>query len=154
MGKGKQMSRSTSYTSRTGEIPCGDMDLYAFLTDLRNFREILPDGMKSEWHASADKCSFRVDKAGKVTLRLGEALPHSMVSFEAENLFTGKAQMQIMIEYITNVRSKFYIIATVNFNPFVRMLIGDSAPQYLDRLIDEIENYKGYDKIRGCNQSL
>lgn len=148
------MSHSTTYTSRTGEVPCGDMDLYAFLTDIRNFKVIIPDSMISAWDASADKCSFRVDKAGKVTLRLGEALPHSMVSFEAENLFTGKVQVQIMIEYITNVRSKFYITSTVNLNPFVRMLIGDAAPQYLDRLIDEIENYKGYDKIRGYNQSL
>ncbi|MGB8358918.1 MAG: hypothetical protein WCD55_09935 [Bacteroidales bacterium] len=148
------MSQSTTYTSRTGEIPCGDMDLYAFLTDLRNFRELLPYEIKSEWKASADKCSFRVEKAGRVTVRLGEALPHSMVSYEAESLFTGKVLVQIKIEYITNVRSKFYIISTIKLNPFVKMIIGDAAPKYLDILIDEIENYKGYDKIRGCNQSL
>lgn len=148
------MSTSTTYKSRTGEVPCGDMDLYEFLTDIRNFRGIIPDGVISQWDASADKCSFRVEKAGKVTLSLGEALPHSMVSYKAENLFTGKILIQVAIEYITNVRSKFYITLTVNFNPFVKMLIGDAAPQYLDRMIDEIENYKGYDKIRGCNQSL
>ena len=44
--------------------------------------------------------------------------------------------------------------ADLNMNPLIRMLIGDAAPQYLDKLIDMIEKYDGYDKIRGYSQSL
>jgi hypothetical protein len=148
------MSHTTSYTSRTGEVPCGDKDLYAFLTDVRNLKGILPEDMISGWDASVNKCTFRVEKAGRVTVRLVEALPYSMVSYAAENLFTGNLGVHVVMEYVTSSRSKFHITADVNMNPLVRMLVGDAAPQYLDRLIDIIEHYDGFDRIRGYNQSL
>jgi hypothetical protein len=148
------MSPSRSYRSRTGEVPCGDRDLYAFLTDVRNFRDVVPGNMLSDWKATSDKCSFRVDKAGRVNVSLKEALPHSMVSYTAENLFTGNLSLQVFIESLTSHSSKVYVTTDINMNPLVRMLIGEAAPQYLDRLIDMIVNYEGYDKIRGYSQSL
>jgi hypothetical protein len=77
-----------------------------------------------------------------------------MVSYTAENLFTGNLSLQVFIESLTSHSSKVYVTTDINMNPFVRMLIGEAAPQYLDRLIDMIVNYRGYDKIRGYSQSL
>jgi hypothetical protein len=148
------MNSSKTYKSRTGEVPCGDRDLYAFLTDIRNIREIIPSGILSDWKATTDKCSFRIDKAGKVSVSLKEALPHTMVSYTAENLFTGNMALQVFIESLTPVRSKIYVMTGLGMNPFIRMLIGDAAPQYLDKLIDMVERYEGYDRIRGYSQSL
>jgi len=148
------MNQTKSYKSRTGQVPCGDSDLYAFLTDIRNFKEVLPSDMLSDWQATADKCSFRIDRAGRVNVSLKEALPHTMVSYTAENLFTGNLSLQVIIEALTPNSSKLYVTSDLNMNPLVRMFIGDAAPQYLDKLIDMIEKYDGYDKIRGYSQSL
>lgn len=148
------MSPVTNYSSRKGEVPCGDGDLYAFLTDMRNFKTIIPGGLISEWNATEDQCSFKVDKTGKITASLSEALPHSEITYDAETFLTGKVKVQIMIEYISGVRSSFTINAALNMNPLMRMLLGDSAGKYLDILINAIESYDGFDKIRGYNQSL
>ena len=148
------MKQTRAYKSRTGEVPCGDRDLYAFLTDMRNFKEVLPSDMLSDWKATADKCSFRIDRAGRVNVSLKEALPHTMVSYTAENLFTGNMSLQVIIEALTPNSSKLYVTSDLNMNPLVRMFIGDAATQYLDKLIDIIERYDGYDKIRGYSQSL
>jgi hypothetical protein len=148
------MTQTRTYKSRTGQVPCGDRDLYAFLTDIRNFKEVLPSEMLSDWKATADKCSFRIDRAGRVHVSLKEALPHTMVSYTAENLFTGNLSLQVIIEALTPNSSKLYVTSDLNINPLVRMFIGDAAPQYLDKLIDMIEKYDGYDKIRGYSQSL
>jgi hypothetical protein len=148
------MNQTKSYKSRTGQVPCGDSDLYAFLTDIRNFKEVLPSDMLSDWQATADKCSFRIDRAGRVNVSLKEALPHTMVSYTAENLFTGNLSLQVVIEALTPNSSKLYVTSDLNMNPLVRMFIGDAATQYLDKLIDIIERYDGYDKIRGYSQSL
>ena len=148
------MTQTRTYKSRTGQVPCGDRDLYAFLTDIRNFKEVLPSEMLSDWKATADKCSFRIDRAGRVNVSLKEALPHTMVSYTAENLFTGNLSLKVIIEALTPNSSKLYVTSDLNMNPLVRMFIGDAAPQYLDKLIDMIEKYDGYDKIRGYSQSL
>ena len=148
------MNQTKSYKSRTGQVPCGDSDLYAFLTDIRNFKEVLPSDMLSDWQATADKCSFRIDRAGRVNVSLKEALPHTMISYTAENLFAGNLSLQVIIESLTPHSSKLYVTCDLNMNPFVRMFIGEAAPQYLDKMIDMIEKYDGYDKIRGYSQSL
>jgi len=149
------MSPMTTYTSRKGEVPCGDGDLYAFLTDMRNLKTVIPDGMITDWEATEDQCRFRIDRTGRISASLSEALPHSMISYHAESLLTGRVTVQVIIEYITSNRSAFQITAGVNMNPIMKMLTGgDAAGRYIDSLIDAIESYKGFEKIRGYNQSL
>jgi len=147
------MSPMTTYTSRRAEIPCGDSDLYAFLTDMRNFKEVIPEGTVTEWEATEDRCSFRAEAAGRITASLSEALPHSMITYEADSLLTGKVKVRVNIEFISNMRSAVRIDTGLNMNPLLRMLIGDAAGRYLENLMDIIESYKGYDRVRGCNQS-
>ncbi len=155
-GTGKEqlgMSPMTTYTSRRAEVPCGDSDLYAFLTDMRNLRSVVPDGTVTDWEATAESCSFKADMAGTITASLSEALPHSMITYDAESLLTGKVKIRVNIEFISNMRSAVRIDTGVNMNPLLRMLIGDAAGRYLENLMDLIESYDGYDRVRGCNQS-
>ncbi len=148
------MSPMTTYTSRRGEVPCGDADLYAFLTNMRNMQTVVPDVLLTDWEVTDDHCSFKIEQAGRISISLSEALPHSMIAYNAENFLAGKMTIQVAIEYITGMRSAFHITAGVNMNPLLKMIVGDSAGRYLDSVIDAIESYKGYDKVRGCNQSL
>jgi len=91
--------------------------------------------------------------AGRITASLSETLPHSMITYDAESLLTGKVKIRVNIEFITGMRSAVRIDTGVNMNPLLRMLIGDSAGRYLENLMDLIESYDGYDRVRGCNQS-
>jgi hypothetical protein len=143
----------TTFTSRRGEVPCGDSDLYAFLTDMRNFRSVLPADTVTDWEATEDRCSFRTDGAGRVTVSLSEALPLSEITYEAESFLTGKVKVRVSLEFISGMRSAVRIDAGLNMNPLLRMLVGDSAGKYLETLMDLIESYDGYERVRGCNQS-
>ena len=143
----------TTYTSRRGEVPCRDSDLYAFLTDMRNFSSVISGGTVTEWEATEDRCRFKVDGVGRVTASLSEALPHSMITYEAESFLTGKVKVRVNIEYISNMRSAVRIDTGLNMNPLMKMIIGDAAGRYLEQLMDMVESYGGYDRVRGCNQS-
>lgn len=147
------MSPMTTFTSRRGEVPCGDSDLYAFLTDMRNFRSVLPEDTVTDWEATEDRCSFRTDGAGRVTVSLSEAMPHSEITYDAESFLTGKVKVRVSLEFISGMRSAVRIDAGLNMNPLLRMLVGDSAGKYLETLMDLIETYDGYERVRGCNQS-
>jgi hypothetical protein len=154
MGKGVTMSPVTTYKSRKGVVPCGDKDLYTFLTDMRNFQSVIPNGIVTDWQATEEECSFRLETTGKVTVMLKDAMPHSMVSYTADMRITGSVIIHVMIEEISSVSSAINLHADVNMNPIVKMMVGDAAPRYLDAIIGAIEAYGNYEKIRGCNQSL
>ncbi len=147
------MSPMTTFTSRRGEVPCGDGDLYAFLTDMRNFRSVIPDGEVADWEATEDRCSFKTDSTGRITVSLSEAMPHTEITYDAESFLTGRVKIRVTIEFISNMRSAIRIDTSLNMNPILRMLIGDSAGRYLGILMDMIESYEGYDRVRGCNQA-
>lgn len=134
-------------------MPCRDSDLYAFLTDMRNFREFLPEEMADNWQATAGEGSFRSDRTGTVKVSLHEAMPHTMISYKAESFIAGRAEIKIMIEFINDVRSAIQIDTGLLMNPFLRMMAGDAIDDYLGTLMDMIESYDGFDKIRGYNQS-
>lgn len=153
MGERGVMSNHTTLTSRKGLIPCNDQELYNFLTDMRSYASIIPEGVVSGWQATEDTCSFRVDKIGKINAQILEALPYSFVSCSADTMITGKVSASINIEGISNEQSEVVLTVSARLNPFIKMMIGDAAEKYLNDLITAVENYKGYSKIKKCTQS-
>lgn len=147
------MSPTTTFTGRKSVVPCRDGDLYAFLTDLRNVNSLIPQGMISDWEAERERCSFRAEGVGRVMVTIDELMPWSLIAYQAESLFTGKVKLMVNIEHTSDSASAVTITATVNMNPLMKMVIGNSAERYLDMLMDHIESYDGYETIRGCSGS-
>ena len=148
------MSSVTTYTSRKGLIPCGDKDLYMFLTDMRNFGSFIPEGTVSDWQADEDKCSFKANKTGRVTAQLSEALPFTHITYIADTFISGMVTVDMYVDSIDYNHSEITIAFSAHLNPFLKIMIGDLADKYLEDLITLVENYNGYDKIRGYTQSL
>lgn len=153
MGKRGIMSKTSTYTSRKGIVKCQEKDLYNFLTDMRNFKSLIPDGTVTEWQASHGLCSFKIDRLGKVSVELLEAMPYSLVSYEGGSFFTGKVMLSVNFKNISDDKAEISLSIDLNNNPLIKMVIGDSAERYLESLISAIEDFKGYDKIRGYTQS-
>ncbi|TFH46237.1 MAG: hypothetical protein E4G92_06700 [Bacteroidia bacterium] len=153
LGQVKEMSKETTYNSRSVTVACGPGDLYAFLTDMRNFETIIPGEKITEWEADEMSCSFRVDHAGKINASLAEAVPYSAIDYQAETFITGKITAHVAIETVDHDRSRVSISVCAHLNPFVKMAVGDAPEKYLEMIITAVENYDGYDRIRGDIQS-
>lgn len=111
------MSPMTTYTSRKERYPAVTATCMPSLTDLRNFRSVIPDGEVSDWEATEDRCSFKNESTGRLTVSLSEALPHSEINYEAESFFSGKVKIRISLEYLSSMRSAIRIDAGLNMNP-------------------------------------
>ncbi len=147
------MSKSSTFTSRKGIVKCSEKDLYYFLTDVRNFKAFIPDGDVTEWQATEGLCSFKVDKLGKVAVKLIEAMPYTLVSYETESFFTGKVSASINFKNLSDDKTEISLSVELNNSPLVKMIIGDAPEKYLERVISAIEGFKDFDKIRGYTQS-
>ena len=51
--------------SRIGKSASTDKQVYDFITDFNNFRDLLPEGRVTGWESSGDRCSFHVDPVGR-----------------------------------------------------------------------------------------
>jgi len=154
LGSVTEMSKATTYTSRSGIAACNDRDLFAFMKDMRNFGTLIPEGAVTEWQASEDKCSFRVEKAGKVTAELSGTSPYSAIDYVAQTFITGKVSVTLNIEPGGTEQCRVTLAVSAFLNPFVKLAVGDKAAMFLNEFISAVENYDGYAKIRGYSQSL
>lgn len=154
LGPVTAMSKATTYTSRSGIAACNDIDLFAFMKDMRNFGTLIPEGAITEWKASEDKCSFRIEKAGKVKAELSGARPCSDIDYVAETFLTGKVSITLNIEPAGTEQSRVTLTVSAFLNPFVKLAVGDKAEMFLNEFISAVENYDGYGKIRGYSRSL
>src|SRR5574340_975393 len=80
------MSNLSYFESRDGEMNCTPEELFYFMTDMRNFKRFVPDGVVNDYSDSIDSCSFRVQMAGQVNVRIDRKEKYDLVSYRGEAL--------------------------------------------------------------------
>lgn len=58
----------TTITSKTVEVPRPTEEIFEYLSDLSNFKELLPQDKISDWEGQEDRCSFKVQKMAIIPL--------------------------------------------------------------------------------------
>ena len=60
--------------SKIGKSAYNDLQIYSFITDFNNFKDLIPEGKVTGWESSEDECSFNVDPLGRTGLRVIEKI--------------------------------------------------------------------------------
>ncbi|MBN2697527.1 MAG: hypothetical protein JXR52_01770 [Bacteroidales bacterium] len=127
--------------SKIGKSRYSDRDIYKFITDFNNFRNLIPEDQVSEWVSSTEQCSFRIDPVGKTGFKLAEKEPFKLVKISSidESKYDFTIWVQLLKTEADDTRIKITIQPLINamLLPFVK------APlkQFADRLIDGIEQF-------------
>jgi hypothetical protein len=147
MGKINNMGHYSEFISRKGIAKCSDEQFFRFITDIRNFDRFVGENL-SEWQADASHCSFSVSPVGKVNAELTSSEPSSKAVFSGETALTGKVMLNVLIEPKDTMHSEVTLTFGVELSPFLRIIIGHSVENYLEKLMQAIEGYDGYESIR------
>ena len=80
------MSDLSNFESRSGKLTCSAEEVFAFVTDIRNFERFIPEGTINNWSAEKESCSFSVSMVGTVTVRLAEKEQNTRVVYSGDAL--------------------------------------------------------------------
>lgn len=131
---------STSYfESRNGEMDCTPEEVFYFMTDMRNFKRFVPAGVVSNYVDDIDSCSFSVQKAGKVNVRLDRKEKYDLISYRGDALKDNDFELLL---HITRKPDNFAVVkVTVNadLNPMIKMFASKPIAQFLEMVIDKME---------------
>jgi ribosome-associated toxin RatA of RatAB toxin-antitoxin module len=78
------MTNQSTFESRSGKLTCNAEEVFAFVTDIRNFERFIPKGTINNWIAEKEWCSFSVSMLGTVTVRLAEKKEYNKVVFTGD----------------------------------------------------------------------
>jgi len=142
------MSDSSYYESRPGKLSCKPEEAFAFITDLRNFDRFIQEGTISNWKADKESCSFSVSMAGVVNVRLLEKEEGKKVVYQGDALSSNDFTIRVDLSGDSSDHSEIRLSLSANLNPVLKMMADKPIRQFLDILVNEIENFRDWHEIR------
>jgi len=128
--------------SKIGKSASSDQQIYAFISNFHNFKDLIPADKVSGGEASEEKCSFQVDPLGRTGLMIVEKKPNSLVKMSSDPEFS-KYQFNIWIQLkkvaLDDTRIKITIEPLVNkmLLPMVKIPLKKLA----DGMVDKMESF-------------
>ena len=136
------MTDSLKFESRPGKLSCKPYEFFSFITDIRNFKQFIPEGSLNNWKASPESCSFQVSPLGTVNVRITDQAPFSFVSYYGD-VFK-KNDFNLVVHIIENEikMTEVRLIVTAELNPVLRMMATGPVNTFLEKLISEMEKFE------------
>jgi carbon monoxide dehydrogenase subunit G len=134
----------SEFESRTGNLNCTPSEIFDFVTDIRNFRQFVPEGTIDDLQIAPDSCSFHISPLGKVNFNLSEKNPHNKVVYKGTVLQSNDFSLILNIKENGTGRAEVNLNLSAQLNPILKMMAAKPIGNFLEKLIDEMENFKGW----------
>jgi len=138
------MSELSTYESRSGRVNCSVEELFNFVTDLRNFERIIPREGGNDFKIEKDSFSIQVSMLGTVTFHISETAKFSKVVYSGNAMHINDFSMVLNILGISNKETEVTVVLSAHLNPFLKMMAAQPVKQFLETLIKEMENFRGW----------
>ena len=128
--------------SKIGKSVHSDRQIYGFISDFNNFKDLLPEGRVSGWEASVDRCSFNVDPVGRTGLQFIEKSPYSLLKIASMPEFSSyQFNIWIQIKRVTDNDTKVKITIEPLVNKMLLPMIKSPLKLFVNGLINKIEGF-------------
>lgn len=128
--------------SRIGKSVSSDQQIYAFITNFHNFKELLPADKVSGWESSEEKCSFQVDPLGRTGLIIVEKKPCSLVKMSSDPEFSSyQFNIWIQLKKVASDDTRIKITIEPLVNKMLIPMVKGPLKKLANGLIDKMESY-------------
>ncbi|MGB8491486.1 MAG: hypothetical protein WCE64_10550 [Bacteroidales bacterium] len=134
----------TTYTSRTGNLSCTPPAVFEFITDIRNFKQFIPDQNTEALQIDRDSCTFNVPNLGEIKLRLAEKEPFSNVVYSGTALGSYEYSLVFKLSEGRTGKASVQVTMTAEMNPLLKMMVSKPIAQFLEMLVVRMEEFDGW----------
>jgi len=138
------MADLSYFESRSGMLTCNAEDVFAFVTDIRNFEQFIPKGTITNWNAEKESCSFSVSMLGTVTVKLAEKEKYNRVVFDGDALKKNDFSLTLNISNNVKNMADVRVMLSADLNPMMKIMAAKPISQFLEILINEMESFRGW----------
>lgn len=122
--------------SKKVNVKNSQAEVFAYLGDLNNFKELLPQDKISEWQSATDFCSFKVQGMATIDMHLksSESNVHHIVSGE-------RAPFSFKLDIYVNEDGSNCIAYNVfngEINPFLKMMVEKPLTNLFNYIADRL----------------
>lgn len=97
-------------------------DIFEFLTDFKNFKDIMPEDKVENFEFNEDGCSFNIRGVTPLKVKLKDKLPYSKIIFESEGLAKFNFLLEATLEGSSDQVGQCKIQLHGDINPFIKVM--------------------------------
>ena len=125
--------------SRIGVIKETDEKIFHFLSDFKNFQDMIPADRINNFESSGDNCSFSVEGIGHIGLRIIEKDPNKLIKIGSDGKTPIEFQLWIQIKEAGQYDSRMKITIEPKVNAMMMGMVKKPLKSFVDSLIDQAE---------------
>jgi len=139
------MAAYSTFESRTGKLTCTPSEIFDFVTDIRNLEQFIPENAGiSTMNIGKESCSFKIESMGRVNVHISEKEPLNKVVFNGKLFDTNDFFLTVGIKENPEGLADVVLKISAELNPLLRMMVSGPVQNFLSRMIDEMEKFKGW----------
>lgn len=116
--------------------------VHAFLQDMSNFEQLLPRERISEWRSDGSECSFKVQGAATIGLRLAPGTAPTLVKMEA----TDRSPFPFALDVHLSDEgggTRAQAVFNADLNPFIKMMVEQPLKNLFDHIAGRLVEVLG-----------
>ncbi len=132
----------TTIESKKVTIAKSPQELYAFLQDMNNFKQLLPQDRISDWQSDGASCSFKVQGAATIGLRLAGGTAPGHVRMEATDRSPFPFTLDVHLEQ-DGGGTRAWQVFNAELNTFLKMMVERPLKNLFDHIADKMAAIHG-----------
>ena len=127
---------AAQYSSKHGVVGSAPAELFMAFTDLRNFKQMVPQDQKIDIEADYDTLKATV-QGMSMGVRVSRRLPYSLIELQ-DNGAPFHFTMTLHFDDMGGSRTDFSIEVDAEISGMIQMMVGRKVKEALDKIVDGI----------------
>ncbi len=123
----------TEINSNVEQINNSAEIIYAFLSNLNNFKELMPEQIEN-WKSTEDTCSFRIKNMADLSLKLTQKIPYNLIVLSPEGKTPFTFELTCSLEQISDLKTNAVINFKADLNAMMLMLAKSPLQNFVNAL--------------------
>lgn len=111
--------------------------LFAFLTDMNNFEQLMPADKIEKWESSKEQCEFTIKGMARIGLKQEAAEAPGKIVISSFGKVPFSFQLNILLEKAAEKETRTYMIFEGDINPFMKMMVEKPLRNFFNMLVDK-----------------
>lgn len=123
--------------SKSVVVSASQAQVFEYLSDLNNFKNLLPLDRIEDWESTTDYCTFKVQGTATIDLQIQEKRPNGGLTLESGSKSPFPFTLEIVLEEVDGGTKAFQKV-DAKVNPFLKMMVEKPLSNLFDFIADRL----------------
>jgi hypothetical protein len=124
--------------SKIGKLFRPSSDIFLLLSDFTKIASLIPPDQVKNFNATVNSCSFEVEKAGIIELKIIETEPNSLIKYSGGGSIPMSFYFWVQLKEISTFDTRIKLTLKADIPVMMQFLVKSKIEKALNDLIDKI----------------